>query len=115
MAIDQHGIAEALPRPLEQRLEPGMIGPVDRLDPVERLGDGQRMRVDLDIFRDDAGDGAEPAGNAHRADIGIGRQFAVEHAGIELIGLAIDVEPGAREMRPHQRGPQRHHRQEQFV
>ena len=45
---------------------------------------------------DDAGNGAEPAGHAGRTGVGIARQFAGEHARIELIGLAVQVDVAAR-------------------
>ncbi len=79
-----------------------MIGLVDGVDAAESLLDRQGCGVYLLALGDDAGNGAEPAGDADRADVGIGRQAAREHLGVELVGFAIDVEPGARKVRLQQ-------------
>ena len=83
----------------EQLAERPVVGLVDRIDPLQAFVDGERTGVDLLAFGDDAGNRAEAAGDADRADVGVGRQAAGEHLRVELVGLAVDVEPGAREIR----------------
>ena len=91
----------------DQLAERAVIGLVDGVDAGERFLDVERAGVDLLALRNDAGDGAETAGDAHRADVGVGRQAAVEHLRVELVGLAVDVEPGARKVRLEQRAAER--------
>ena len=55
-----------------------------------RLFDRDPAAIDFLSVADDARDRAEPAGDPHRARIGEGRKAAVEHARIELVGLAVD-------------------------
>ena len=76
---------------------------------------GDALVVDFLRVADHARDRAEPAGHPHRARIGERRQPAVEHARIELVGLAIHVDIAARKMRAHQRIAARHHAGDQFV
>ena len=85
-----------------------MIGLVEPLDPPEALVDAEPGAVDLLPVGDDARDRAEAARDPHRARVGEGRQPAVEHARVELVGLAVDVEIGAREAGRHQRRAERH-------
>ena len=80
-----------------------MKGLVDQVDPSQRRVDGQGVGVDFLALRDDARDRAEAAGDAHRADVGIGRQGAGEHLGVEFVRLAVHVQPGAREVGPQKR------------
>ena len=61
------------------------------------------------------GDGAEPADHAHRLGIGVMGQPVAEQNRIELVGLAVDVEIGAREMGMEQRGAERGHEAEQLL
>ena len=90
-------------------------GPVQPLDALESGADRQSLAVDFLGIGDDAGDGAEAAHHPGRLGIGEGRQPALEQLGIELVGLAIDVEIGARKARGDQRRTQRHDRLEQLI
>jgi len=72
-------------------------------DTAQYLVDGKPLAIDFLPVADHARDGAETAGDPHRARVGERGQAAVEHARIELVGLAVDVDIAAREMRPHQR------------
>ena len=92
-----------------------MIGLVEALDPAQRVVDRDALVVDFLRVADHPRDGAEPARDPHRAGIGERRQPAVEHARIELVGLAVDVDVAAREMRAHQRIAALHHAGDQFV
>jgi hypothetical protein len=103
MAVDQDGEPEAGMGAGDQLAKAGVIGLVDRFDTRHRLVDRQPAAIDFHVFRDDPGDRAEPACDPHRADIDERRQRPVEHARIELVGLAVDVEIGAREMGEKQR------------
>ena len=69
----------------------------------QRIVDQDAVAIDLLAVADHARNGAEPAGDPHRAGIGKARKPAGEHAGIELIGLAIDVDIGAGKVDPHGR------------
>ena len=88
---------------------------VQRLDPRQALGDGDRLPVDGLRLADDAGYRTEPCGDPQRTGVGEIGQTALEHARVELVGLAIDVEIGAREARPQEGRSERHAAQEQFV
>ena len=77
MAVDQDRQAESDMRLRQQPPQRVVVGPVDALDPREPLLDRQRALVDVGGVADDARDGAEPAGDAKRTHIGVGRQPAV--------------------------------------
>ena len=101
MAVDQHGGAEIAVQLGEQAPQRAVIGLVEALDAGERIVHRNALVVDFLGVADHPRHGAEPAGHPHRAGIGEGGQAALEHARIELIGLAIDVDKTAREMRAH--------------
>jgi hypothetical protein len=115
MAVDQHRVAELLMGAAEQRLQRLVVRLVDRVDPAERLGDGQPAGIDVEPLADHLGDRAETAGNARRPDVCERGHRVREHARIEFPGLAIDVEIGARKIRGKQRRAERRGRAEQFV
>src|SRR5262249_58514562 len=79
------------------------------------LGDRDALVVDFLRVTNDAGDGAEAARYAHGAGIGEGGQAAVEHARVELVRLAVDVDVAARKVRPHQRMAAPGHAGDQLV
>ncbi len=81
----------------------------------QRVVDRDALVVDFLGVADHARHGAEAAGHAHGSGIGEGGQPALEHARVELVGLAVDVDETAREMRPHQRIALRHHAGDQGV
>ena len=109
--IEWQSISTATPKAgarLEHKLaERAVVGLVDRVDAGQRLLHVEGAGVDLLALRDDAGDRAEAAGDAHRADVGVGRQVAREHLRVEFVGLAVHVEPGARKVRLEQRAAER--------
>ncbi len=115
MAIDQDGGAEFTVQPHEQAAQRAVIGLIEPVDPAHRFGDRNALIVDFLGVADDARHGAEPAGDPHRAGIGERRQAAVEHARIEFVGLAVDVDIAAREMRPHHRVAAADHAFDQFA
>ena len=115
MAIDQNGGAEIALQPHEHAPQRAMIGLVEAVDPPQRFGDRNALIVDFLGVADHARHGAEPAGDPHRAGIGERRQPAVEHARVELVGLAVDVDIAAREVRPHGREAARRHAFDQFA
>jgi hypothetical protein len=82
-----------------------VIGLVQRRDPGHRLGDGDAAFVNFLCFPHDAGNRAEPAGDAQGSRIGESRQAPLEHQRIEFERFAIDVEKGARKIRAHQGRP----------
>ncbi|GHC64110.1 hypothetical protein GCM10010136_05860 [Limoniibacter endophyticus] len=59
--------------------------------------------IDVLPLADETGNGAETAGNPHRADIGEGRHRLVEHARVEFERLAVHVEISAGKVGHHQR------------
>ncbi len=92
-----------------------MVRPIKPLDPRQPLFDLERLLVDRLRVADHARDGAEAHGHAQRAAIGVIGHRTVEDFRIEFIGLAIDVEIGAREQGPQERRAEPHAGQEQFV
>ena len=82
---------------------------------AQRVVDRDALVVDFLGVADHPRHGAQPAGHPHRAGIGEGGQAALEHARIELVGLAVDVHEAAREMRAHQRKAVLHHAGDQLV
>ena len=115
MAINQHGGAEIAMQPHENPPQGAVVGLVQAVDPLERLGDRNTLIVDFLRIADHARNRAEPAGHPHRSRIGERRQPAVEHSRIKLVRLAIDVDIAAREMRSHQRVAARYDAGDQFV
>ena len=115
VAIDQEGDAETLARLLQQIGKRGVEGPIEPLDALESGADGQSLAIDLLGVGDDAGDGAEPAHHAGRLGVGELGHPAGEELGVELVGLAVDVQIGAREACGDQRRTQGHDGLEQLV
>src|SRR5215217_8196996 len=76
----------------DQLAEGAVIRAVDRLDPAQRLGEGDRPAVDLVALAHDPRDGTEPARDPDRSYIGITRQLLSEHPRIELVRLAVHIE-----------------------
>ena len=109
MAIDQHRRAELAMNTGEQAAQRPVIGLVEALDAANGVVHGNALAVDFLRVADHAGDRAKSARDPHRAGIGKGRQPAVEHARVELVGLAVDVDVAAREVRAHQRIAAAHH------
>ena len=97
MAIHHHHRSERLMRLVDQPPQRAVIGLVERLDPRQRVVDRKALAIDLLAVADHARDGAETAGHPHRSRIGKARQPPGEHPRIELVGLAVDVDIGARE------------------
>ena len=115
VAIHHERIPEGLARPVDEIGKGAVIGPVDRFYAKERIGELERSAIDFITLADNARDRAEPPGDPHRGDIGKARQILPEHARIELIGLAIHIEIGAREMRMQQRRAEIGGKGEEFV
>ena len=115
VAIDQDGGAEVAVHPRHQAAQGPVIGLVEALDAAQRVVHRNTLMVDFLGIADHARDRAEPARHPHRARIGERRQPPVEHAWIELVGLAVDVHIAAREMRAHEREAPPHHAGEQLV
>ena len=92
-----------------------MIGLVERLDAAQRIVDRNAVVVDLLRVPDHARDGAEPARDPHGARVRERGQAALEHARIELVGLAVHVHIAAREMHAHQGMPARNDPGDQLI
>ncbi len=86
-----------------------MIGLIELVDAGERLLDLQPSAIDFLRIADDAGNRPESAGDPHGARIGEDRQPPVEHARIELIGLAVQIEIGTRKTGADQWRAMLHH------
>ena len=115
MAVDQHGGAEILVHPRKQPPQRAVVGLVQALDALERVVDRDAPVVDFLGVADDARDRAQAASDPHGAGIGERGQPALEHARIELVGLAVYVDEAAREMGAHQRVALTHHAGHQLV
>jgi hypothetical protein len=81
MAIHQDHGAERLMRLVDQPPQRAVIGLVERLDPPQRVVDIEPLAIDLLAVADHARDGAEAAGDPHRAGIGKARQRPVNMRG----------------------------------
>ncbi len=103
MAVDQHRGAEVPVHAREQPPQRPMVGLVQPLDAPDGVVDRNALAVDFLGVAHHAGHRAESARHPHGAGIGEGREPAVEHARVELVGLAVHVDIAAREMRVHQR------------
>jgi hypothetical protein len=103
MAVDQHGEAELPDRPLHQPPQGPVIRLVESLDPLQRVLHRQPARIDFLRLANDPRDGAQAPGNPHGAGIDIGGELPLEHARVELVGLAVHVEIGAGKARLEER------------
>ena len=92
-----------------------MIGPVQPLNPLLRLREAELFRVNFLTAGDDPSDRAETHTDPRRSRINKFRQGVGEHARIELVGLAVDVDVGAREAGRQQRGAEARAGPEEFV
>jgi hypothetical protein len=101
MAVDHDHGSERLMGLVDQPPQRAVIGFVERLDPPQRFVDVQPLAIDFLPVADHARDGAEAAGDPHRARVGKTRQPSREHARIEFVGLAVHVDIRAREIDPH--------------
>ena len=103
MAVDQRRGPEFVVDVGEQFSQRPVIRLVQAFDPPQRVIDGKPLVVDFLGIADHPRHGAEPARDPHRTGIGEGGQPPLEHARIELVRLAVDVDIAAREMHAHQR------------
>src|SRR3546814_9225251 len=63
----------------------------------------QLAPVDAGAVGDHPRDGAEAGGDARRGGVGIGGQAVPEHRRVELVGLAVGIDEGARKEGMQQR------------
>ena len=103
MAIDEQTAAEQRFGLFDETAQGPMIGTVQPFNPPLRLREAKLFRVNLFAAGDDPSDRAETHANPWRSCIDEFRQGVGEHVGIELVGLAIDVDIGTREARRQQR------------
>ena len=115
MAVDEDGVAETAARCLDQIAQRRVKRDVQLLDARDARGERQLVAIDLFAVGDDAGDGAEAAGDAHRLRVGEIGQRLGKQLGIELVRFAVNVEEGARKTRGDQRHARRCDRGEQIV
>jgi len=99
VAIQQQAEAEALQKPLDLAAQGLVVGDVAALDPLERGDDGEPLAVDRLAVGHHAGDGAQPRRHPRAAAVGVVGQGLVEELRIQLVGLAIGIDVGAREER----------------
>ncbi len=115
MAIDQNGGAEVAVQLGEQAPQRPMIRLVEAFDAAQGVVHRNALVVDFLRVADHPRHGAQAPGHPHRAGIGKGRKPALEHARIKLVGLAVDVDKTAREMRAHHGKAARNHAGNQVV
>ena len=101
MAVDQQNLSGLREHGVGEGGEGAVVGNVDLLDAPARVGEIQPAAVDVLALGDDAGNGAEAACHARRTGVGIARQVAREHARVEFIGLAVEID-----VAPRRQGPQ---------
>ena len=105
MAIEQEIEAEPLARRADELLQRAVIGAIEPLDALDRLGEAELPRIDLLAGRDDARDRAEPDAHPRRAAVDVSRQRVLEHRRVELERLAVGIEIGPRESTPSAAAP----------
>src|SRR5262245_34807962 len=115
MTIYQDGGSEVPMDAREQAAQGPVIGLVEPLDSPDRVVYGNALAVDFLGITHDPCNGAQSPRHAHGAGVGEGWQPAVEHARIEFVGLAVDVDVAAREVRSHQRVAPSHDAEAEFV
>jgi hypothetical protein len=92
-----------------------VVGLVDALDAHPRVLEAQALPVDRLVLGHDAGEGSETGSNARARRVVALVERLDEHLGVELPGLAVDVEIGAREMRAKKGRAEMRRAREQFV
>ena len=115
MAIDQQTAAKPRFGFVDKPPQCPVIRAMEAVDAALGLGEGQLAGVDFLAARDDAGNRAEPRAYPRRGPVDKGRQCVGEHRGVELIGLAVDVEISARKAGREQRRAQLRCSGKQFV
>ena len=104
MTIDQQIAAEQCLGFLDQPAQDLMIRMIKAFDAPARLCKAELAGIDLLAIGDDPGDGAQTHAHPRRPGVDEFRQRVGKHRRIELIGLAVDVEIGARKPRRQQWG-----------
>jgi len=97
MAVNKEITAERVLGLSDQLMQRRMVGAIEVLDAPVYLGEAQLLRVDLLPAGHNARNCAEPHSDARRAGIDKIWLCVLEHCLIELIGLSVDVDIGARE------------------
>ncbi len=92
-----------------------MVGHIDLFDAAAGFGEFNPPAVDVLAFRNDPRDGAKAPGHPRGAGVGIARKLAREHARVEFIGLAVEVDIAPRHERPQHRGAMGDAGQEELV
>ena len=103
MAVYQDAVAETLLGALDQAAQRLVIRPVVAADALQPFLEGQFLAVDVGAIGDHPGDGAQARGDTGGGGVGIGRQAIAEYRGVELVGLAVGIDEGAREEGVEQR------------
>jgi hypothetical protein len=115
MAIDKQIAAEQRRRLFDEPAQRPVIGSVQLFDPSLRLGETKLLGVNLFTAGNNPGDRAQTHPHPRRSCIDEFRQSVDEHVWIELVGLAIDVDIGAREAGRQQRCAEPRPGREEFV
>ena len=115
MAIDEQTAAEQCFGLFDKPAQRPVIGPVQPFNAAPNLRETKLLRVNLFTAGDDPGDRAETHADARRSGVDEFWQSVGEHAGIELIGLAVDVDIGAREASRQQRGAEARTGREELI
>src|ERR1700730_18397269 len=96
MAIDENGNAEILPRPVDEPAQARVIGFVEFLDSFNRFFDRHAASVNLLCLASHPRDCSKAPRDTQRARIVERRQASLEHARVQLVWFAIEIEIGAR-------------------
>src|SRR5258708_5774957 len=96
MTIDHPRAAEGGRGIVDEPSEGGVVRPVEPFDASLGLREDELAIVNLGTARHHPGDGPQPRTNPGRAPVDVSRQIVGEHAVIDLAGVAIGVDEGAR-------------------
>jgi hypothetical protein len=115
VAIDQDRGAEIPVHPREQPAQRPVVRLVKSFDAPDRVVDRDALTVDFLGVADDAGHRPQSSRHAHRTGIGERGEPAFEHARVEFVRLAVDVDIAAGKVRAHQRVSAPHDAQAELV
>ena len=115
VAVDQDGRPEIAVNAREQAPQHPMVGFIESLDAPNGIVDRDALTVNLLGIADYARHGSKPPGDSHGSGVGEGREPALEHPGVELIGFAVHIHVAAWKVGTHHGVATSHHASHELV